>query len=1121
MRPITSRTLQRFASAALVATGMFPALHAQAVAVLNLRCDAATEPLGMDDPAPHLAWQYRSPEPGAHQTAYRVEVFSSKPANTGQTADTWDSNRVTSNLSNGIPYTGASLQPSHRYFWRVTVWGSNGTTTATSAADWFETGLMQPAAWHAQWIGHESAELHHVRTAGALWISSSAATVAPGQNLVSAFRLPFTLSKPVRSATLYTAGDDTVAAWVNGNAVLAPEALPPWGRLPWMTYRTHDVKAAIHPGQNLLAIGVTHYARSSTAVPSRTPMSTTLAVTYIDGSIETFISDTAHWKTAVNAPGQWWTNAFTDTAWSAPERIGIEGRAPGAEGEPRPWPTGSAALLRKDVRLSKQPVSARLYATALGAYAFRINGAPVGDQILAPGWTDYRLHVTYQTYDVTSILHNGNNAVGATLAPGWYATPLKWEGQGNNYGATEPALKAQLRLEYSDGSVQWITTDDTWKAAESEIRLAEIYAGETRDQRLVLPGWDRPGFHDNTWQPATLVHPAEPQIVAQDFPPIREERALTVKAITQPTPGVYVLDFGQNMAGVPRLTVRGQRGDDIRLRFAEVLNSDGTIYTENLRNAKATDHFILAGTGEEHFQPQFTFHGFQYVELTGLRQPPTPQTLQAVVLHTDAPFTTELSTGSSMVNQLWINVLWGQRSNFVGLPTDCPQRDERLGWSADAQVFWRTATYNMDLDNFTRKFSRDLRGTQVGTAMYAGYAPGTNLPNEVYGAAWSDAGVIIPWTGWLQYGDRRIIDENWSGMQAYLAQIERENPNHLWQKNFGTPWGDWLTPTITTPEDLLATAYWAYDAHLMQQMAIASGRTADSDRYGNMYAQIKTAFQRAYLTTEGRVGAVDQHPSLPPPTIHPTGADTVDHFVETQTGYVLALHMDLLPQGIRAAAANRLVQLIRDNHMLLGTGFLGTPYLLEVLCDTGHSDVAYQLLLNTEYPSWGYVIEHGGTTTWERWNGDQMRNDPSMNSYNHYAYGAVAEWLYRYAGGVDTGVAAPGFRTVLLHPNFDARLGSLDLHYASAQGPIESSWRVQGNAVTWTVTLPANTHGVLQTSRSNAHAFTLDGRPLSSDPHLHAIDGDYDLPAGTYHFAATLQSDRHSVDTHLGGSSGP
>lgn len=725
---------------------------------------------------------------------------------------------------------------------------------------------------------------------------------------------------------------------------------------------------------------------------------------------------------------------------------------------------------------------------------------------------DFREHVPYQVYDVTHLIQRGDNAIAAYLAPGWYSTPLMWFRQGNNYGTTQPALKAQLRLEHADGSVDWIATDASWKAENSPILQAEIYDGETVDARKAIAGWDTASFTDAAWKPAMVVTPKEPHIIAQYFQPIREHQVMTAKAITNPAPGVYVFDFGQNMTAVPRIRVHGDRGDDIKLRFAEVLNEDGTMYVENLRTAKATDHFILAGSkvngGVEEYQPQFTFHGFRYAEISGLKSRPTLETMKAVVLHTDAPFTARFSSGDPMVNRLWSNVIWGQRSNFVGLPTDCPQRDERLGWSADAQVFWRTATYNMDLTTFSQKYAADLRGTQVGTAMYGIFAPGTDQPNPGFGAAWSDAGVIVPWTGWVQSGSTRIIDENWDGMERYLAEILGKNPDYLWRNGFGAAFGDWLTPTITTPEDLLATAYWAYDVSLMQQMAKATGRTADADRYAELFGKIKSAFQKAYVRSDGFVGTVDRYPSIPPPTIHPTDEElSKDRAVETQTGYVLALYMNLVPDELRHAAAGKLVEKIKANNWLLGTGFLGTPYLLEVLSDTGYSDVAYRVLLNRDYPSWGYLIEHGATTTWERWNGDTMRSDPSMNSYNHYAYGAVAEWMYRYAAGVDTVSNDAGFHTVYLHPNFDARIGHLNFDYDSSYGTIHSGWTVEGDSVTWKVTVPPNSTAVLSTVATNASSFMLDGVALeqSSKVHAGAAAGEFALSAGSYTFTAHLK----------------
>ena len=1073
----------------------------------DLRSDSLTQPLGIDSLKPMLSWRFEDDARGAKQTAYEIFVYGKQPASDLTKPDVWDSGRVASGISAGVPYGGPELQPEKRYFWRVQVWDKDGKPYPISDTTWWETGLMSQSNWQGKWIGYEETELHSIRESGAMWITNSATQASEPNDTHHDFRFAFSLDRPVQIAALYATGADATAAWINGQQVLDEPPLAPWQQMPWGTYTRAGVTAALHPGANLVAIGVTRFLTArQKQVSTRTPMSACLYITFRDGSTKLFTSSLTGWKAALDAPDGWWREDFQDASWASAERY----LPPGGgfeRGAGLPWPTGPVAALRRNFRADKAVVSARLYATALGAYKFRINGEPVGDQILAPGWTDYRQQVPYQVYDVTQQIKNGDNAIAAYLAPGWYSTPLRWFRQGNNYGNTEPALRAQLRLERADGSVDWIVTDETWKADVSPILQAELYDGETLDARKVQDGWDTANFSDAGWHPVVLVTPQEPRIIAQYFPPIRAERVLTAKTITNPSPGVYVFDFGQNMSALPRLRVRGVRGDDIKLRFAEVLNSDGTLYVDNLRTAKATDHFILAGskTGED-FQPEFTFHGFRYAEISGLGEKPTEDTLQAVVLHTDGRFTMRFSTGSSMVNQLWSNILWGQRSNFVGVPTDCPQRDERLGWSADAQVFWRTATYNMDLSSFSRKYAADLHGTQVGTAMFGIFAPGVDAPNPGYGAAWSDAGVIVPWTGWTQSGDRQIIDENWDGMETYLAEIASKNPNHLWQNGFGAAFGDWLTPTITTPEDLLATAYWAYDVSLMKQMALATGRTRDAERYATMFDQIKAAFQKAYVGADGRVGTVDHYPSIPPPTVHPDeGNQDQDRIVETQTGYVLALYMNLVPDDLRPEAARKLVELIENNHWRLGTGFLGTPYLLEVLADTGYSDVAYRLLLNREYPSWGYVIDHGGTTTWERWNGDQMLNDPSMNSFNHYAYGAVGEWLYRYAAGVDTVSTDPGFHTIYLHPNFDARLRSLSLDYESPYGTIHSEWNVQRDQATWKVTVPPNTTAILPPRSTNATSILFQGAPVErSELHIDT-SGRVELPAGSYTFTATLK----------------
>jgi alpha-L-rhamnosidase len=507
----------------------------------------------------------------------------------------------------------------------------------------------------------------------------------------------------------------------------------------------------------------------------------------------------------------------------------------------------------------------------------------------------------------------------------------------------------------------------------------------------------------------------------------------------------------------------------------------------------------------EEFTPQFTFHGFRYVEVTGLPSPPPKGAVSALVFHTDAPFTAKLDTGSAMINQLWSNILWGQRSNFVGVPTDCPQRDERLGWMGDAEVFWRAASYNMDLAAFSRKFAGDMRGTQMGSPYFGIYSPGTVAPNAGFAAGWSDAGVIIPWTSWLQTGDTSVIDQNWAAMEKYLNAIESNNPGGLWIHEAGTPYGDWLSPEGKTDYALIATAYWAYDATLMEQMARATGRLQDAERYARLFEKIRAAFQKQFVHADGFVAGADNSPSpfggINNPNAMSKGGDT-------QTGYVLALHMNLVPEELRSAAARKLVEKIEANHGLLGTGFLGTPYLLEELTKAGHAELAYKLLLNTEYPSWGYLVEHGATTMWERWNGDQMKDDPSMNSYNHYAYGAVADWIYRYAAGVDASPLDAGFHTVALHPVFDARLGHVAFDYASAYGPIHSDWTVNGTTAEWHVTIPANTTGWLSLNADEAAKYKLEGAPLAASNLAKATarggQGGFELAAGSYNFEIDL-----------------
>lgn len=1074
---------------------------------VELRVDDLKTPLGIDDAPPQFSWQLKDPARGAKQTAYEVMVSSRADLLGAGKADVWDSGRIESGASLNVRYAGPAIAPSTRYFWRVKVWDAAGKPYAESATSWWETGLKAQDRWRAQWIGYETAEEAAVRHAPAVWIASEDAKAQGAGKAAEqdvAYRQRVMLNKTVRQATLYATGQDTVAAWVNGIQVLTADPLPAWKQMPWKKYVRADVTGKMNAGANTIAIETVHYVPNSNGVAAADapPMIATLVVEYTDGTMAVCASGT-DWKTATHPPAGWAQEDFDDMGWN---NAVVWQQAPRPTNAPlgHPWIPDSVKALRHTFEVKTAVKSARLYATALGAYEVFLNGKRVSEDVLAPGWTDYREHVKYQTYDVTAMVTKGKNALGALLAPGWYETPLEWFQQPNNYGDTPPALMAQLRIEHSDGSVEWVVTDATWQASTTNIMHAEIYDGESQDARLKQPGWDTGAFQASQWKSVKTIEPKPVKIEAQDFPSIRVERTLTARTVTEPRHGVWVYDLGQNFAGVERLRVAGKAGTDVRLRFAEIVNADGTIYTDNLRTAKATDHFILDGKGMNEFTPQFTYHGYRYVELTGVAAAPGKDAVTGIVFHTDAPLTVKLDTGSEMIDKLWSNILWGQKSNFESVPTDCPQRDERLGWMADAQVFWRTASYNMDLATFSRKFAGDMRGTQAGTPYYGIYAPGTATKSSSSGAGWSDAGVIIPWTSWLQSGDTSVIEQNWAAMEKYLDAIDAANPDGLWKKESGIPFGDWLSPEGRTEQALVATAYWAYDVTIMREMALATGRAEDAEKYARLFEKIRTAFDKQFVRDDGFVAGVDKGASLFGERTKTASSGKGD----TQTGYVLALHMNLLPEALRTAAAQKLADKIEANHGLLSTGFLGTPYLLEELTKAGHAKLAYKLLLNTEYPSWGYLVGHGATTMWERWNGDQMKDDPSMNSYNHYAYGAVADWIYRYAAGVDASPLDAGFHTVALHPVFDARMGWVRFDYASAYGAIHSDWKVNGMTAEWHLTIPANTTGWLPLNANEAAKYKLDGVTLPASKLAKTLtrDGEsgFELGAGSYTFAVEM-----------------
>ncbi len=993
----------------------------------HLRCEYLKNPLGIDKTSPQLSWQSNNTERNWEQAAYQILVASSLEQLRAGKADVWDSGKINSSDSVGIAYAGPKLETRHRYYWKVRVWDTHGQPSDSSEMAWWEMGLLTPADWKAQWISWKNPEADADR-AGVRWIwvaGQDALKVAPKTTAV--FRGKVNIPEKPREGALFLAVRGNYTAKVNGREVARKHE--------WNTFDRQDITDSLIAGENIIEVAVTAgtpspFGPSAGAKTVPAALAGLVKISRFDGSVLRVATD-----------GRWQGKLETKSDWQASQVIGeLSDKQLGDPGQmPQP-----AVDLRREFALSEKVRSARLYVTALGSYRVYLNGSRVGADVLTPEFTDYRKRVLYQTYDVESLLAKGKNAIGATLADGWYGSGLTWVGM--HFFSPPNRFLAQLEIEYADSRHETIETDKSWKGAASPVVRSEIYSGEAYDARLEQKGWKNSGFDDSHWTSTAIAEAPTISVSSETTLPAQVVSTLKPERVSQPAKGAYVFDMGQNMVGWISLKVKGPSGTRVRLRFAEILNPDGTLYTENLRNADATDIYVLKGEGEEQFTPRFTFHGFRYVGVTGY--PGTPGTdalIGEIVSSVRGEAVGRLTTSSELINKMWSIGIWGQRGNFLSIPTDCPQRDERLGWMGDAGVFWRTGSYNFDIAAFSQKFVQDIVDAQTPQGAFTNVSPNT-LPfggsdsegasawNEgmVGAPGWGDAGVIVPWTTWVQYGNTDIIVRNWDSMQRWMEFIQSRNPDFLRKKGVGPNFADWLAPDQHTDKDLLATAYWALIANMMSEMAQAAGKEADAKRYAELAGNIRAAFQKAYIKENGEVG---------------TG---------TQTSYVVALYTKMAPKSLEPVLVTRLVKDIESRNWHLSTGFLGTPFLLFTLTDHGRTDVAYRLLLNDTYPSWGYMLSKGATTWWERWNGDS--GDPSMNSYNHYAFGSVIAWVYRYMSGIDTTLGSPGFKKIVIRPHLDPRVTFARGEYESIYGKIVTDWKGTANGpFRLRVTIPANT----------------------------------------------------------------
>ena len=753
--------------------------------------------------------------------------------------------------------------------------------------------------------------------------------------------------------------------------------------------------------------------------------------------------------------------------------------------------TRPAILFRNQFSINKKITSATLYITAHGMYEVQLNGNKVGDAYLTPGWTSYNKRLQYQVYDVTNMLSNGNNAIGATVGNGWYRGYLAWEDNKNIYG-NKLGLLAQLNITYSNGTSETIVTDEKWKSATGAIKSVEIYHGETYDAREEKSGWSKAGFNDAGWKGVNLPTVAFYNLVATENEPVKKHETFkAIKLITTPA-GEKVLDFGQNLVGWVVVNASGNAGDKIVIKHAEVLDKAGNFYTENLRAAKATATYILKGGAPESFEPHFTFYGFRYIKIENYPGEIKPENFTAVALYSDMKPTGTFTSSNALINQLQHNIQWGQRGNFLDVPTDCPQRDERLGWTGDAQAFSRTATFNFGVNNFFLKWMKDVAADQGADGKIPFVVPNVLGPGAGGSTGWADVATIIPWNIYLAYGDKRILENQYPSMKAWVKYMTDSSKNDLW--NHGFHFGDWLFyrpfddndgRSAVTDKYLIAQCFYANSVQLLINTAKVLNNTADEAMYTALLKKVKDAFLREYLTPNGRLVS------------------------GTQTAYVLALNFDMLPENLRAQAAERLAENVKsyDNH--LTTGFLGTPYLCHVLTRFGYTDIAFKLLLQEDYPSWLYPVKMGATTIWERWDGqkpDSSFQTPGMNSFNHYAYGAIGDWMYRKLVGLDTYEDGVGYKHIKIQPHIGGGFTNASASLQTYYGTVSSGWKIENDKLLMDIEIPANTTATVYVPAANAGTITESGKAVSTltDVKVSGTENGYvvlQVGSGVYHFA--------------------
>jgi alpha-L-rhamnosidase len=1039
------------------------------IQVENLRCEYRVNPLGIDMPHPRFSWELTA-ESGWNkkQTARQILVSSDSLALTKDKANAWDSRKTSGNETNQLAYKGKPLKAHTLYYWKVRVWDETDNASQWSPVARFLTGPLTSGDWKAQWIGEQEYAIpldeHYYKPAGyrsiqetkpdvRKWVSVDLGKIFPIDSIElypafqmeKTFPLRFTVeaasTSDFKKSKIVTDESENDVIVQSGNHYSKKYPNPVSGR-----YIRLNVSKIAKENNVVYEFGLSEWKIFSGG--------RNIALKkYVQISDTNTLTLDAKWE------AQWITDGYikpADNPKSQANKI-------------LPSP-----LLRKEIHIGKIVKNAFLTASALGIYEAYINGEKVGTQCLAPEFTDYDSHLQFQTFDVTGLLKPGANVLGASLADGWYAGARWSHPHRGGYGFFRKFI-GQLQVNYIDGTSEIIATDASWKLRmQGPVTEASLFNGEIYEAKYEQQGWNKPGFNDSRWTPVSVYPDEKVNFCAQLNEPIAVIDEIKPIAISK-SGDKYIFDMGQNIVGWCRLSLPYNPYREIRLRFGEMLNDDGSLYLENLRAAKQTDIYRPDNEQTVQYEPRFTLHGFRYVEISGLTQDPSFECLLGKVVASSSPVTGSFACSDKSVNKLWENIRRTQWGNQTSIPTDCPQRDEREGWMGDAQIFSQTAIYNLDMAGFYTKWARDIRDCQMDDGRLPDIVPHDGkLRGFINAPGWADAAVIVPWRLYQNYGDTEILAKQYETMKKFIDYIRRYNPALIWGKAHGYMYCDWLNGDMiisgdypkkggAIPQYVFSTAYFAYSTGILAKSAKLLGKENDYQYYSRLAESIRKAFVEKFVSPDGKIEG------------------------DTQAGYAMALQMEILPEELRPRAAAHLAEAVKAYDYRISTGIHATVCLMNQLSDYGYGDIAYKLLTSRRFPSWFYSIDQGATTIWERWDGyvrGRGFQDPVMNSFNHVALGAVGEWMYSRIIGIRHDEDRPGFRHFFIKPQPGNVLQWAKGTYHAITGNIAVSWTNKDHLFTLDVTVPVNTEativlpygGKIHRVGSGKHHFTVENQ---------------------------------------------